>query len=62
MRRVTGRAPRIDVSNVAVRLRAGGIAQVDPVPDRSRIDNAGQIAPGVAGPKSATGKLTVQQQ
>lgn len=62
VRRAIGRAQGIDVSNITVRSRSGDITLLGTVPDQSQIDKAGQIAQGVAGVKSVTNKLTVQQQ
>jgi len=62
VRRALGKAQGVDVSNIIVRSRGGDITLVGTVPDQGQIDKAGQVAQGVAGVKSVSNKLTVQQQ
>jgi osmotically-inducible protein OsmY len=52
----------LDVSNIAVRARAGAVTLTGTVPDQGQIDSAGEAAKGVAGVKSVSNKLTVMQQ
>ena len=52
----------LDVSNIAVRARAGAVTLTGTVPDQGQIDAAGDAAKGVAGVKSVSNKLTVMQQ
>jgi osmotically-inducible protein OsmY len=52
----------LDVSNIAVRARAGAVTLTGTVPDQGQIDAAGEAAKGVAGVKSVSNKLTVMQQ
>jgi hyperosmotically inducible periplasmic protein len=45
-----------------VRSKAGAVSLTGTVPTQGQIDQAGQVAQGVAGVKSVSNKLTVMQQ
>ncbi|WP_322015125.1 BON domain-containing protein [Paraburkholderia sp. J12] len=62
VRKALAKAQGIDVSNIAVRSRGGNVTLTGTVPDQGQIDQAGQVAQGVAGVKSVANKLTVMQQ
>ena len=62
VRRAISKTQGIDVSNITVRSRAGAVTLTGSVPDQGQIDKAGTVAQGVAGVKSVSNKLTVQQQ
>ncbi|WP_233828392.1 BON domain-containing protein [Paraburkholderia sp. ZP32-5] len=52
----------LDVSNIAVRARAGAVTLTGSVPNQDQIEAAGTAAKGVAGVTSVSNKLTVVQQ
>lgn len=62
VRKALSKAQGIDVSNITVRSRSGAVTLTGSVPTQDQIDQAGQVAQGVAGVKSVTNKLTVMQQ
>jgi osmotically-inducible protein OsmY len=62
VRRALAKAQGIDVSSITVRSRGGDITLTGTVPSQGQIDQAGQVAQGVAGVKSVTNRLTVMQQ
>ncbi|CAM2144996.1 MULTISPECIES: BON domain-containing protein [Paraburkholderia] len=62
VRKALSKAQGIDVSNITVRSRSGAVTLTGSVPSQDQIDQAGQVAQGVAGVKSVTNKLTVMQQ
>ena len=62
VRRALSRAQGLDVSAINVRSRGGNVTLTGSVPTQGQIDQAGQVAQGVAGVKSVTNKLTVVQQ
>lgn len=62
VRKALSKAQGLDVSNIVVRSRSGAVTLTGTVPDQGQIDQAGQVAQGVAGVKSVTNKLTVMQQ
>ncbi|POR55981.1 BON domain-containing protein [Paraburkholderia eburnea] len=62
VRKALSKAQGLDVSNITVRSRSGAVTLTGTVPDQGQIDQAGQVAQGVAGVKSVANKLTVMQQ
>ena len=56
------RAQGLNVSAINVRSRGGNVTLTGSVPTQGQIDQAGQVAQGVAGVKSVTNKLGVVQQ
>ncbi|MBN3813054.1 BON domain-containing protein [Paraburkholderia sp. Ac-20347] len=62
VRKALSKAQGIDVSNITVRSRSGAVTLTGSVPTQDQIDQAGQVAQGVAGVKSVSNKLTVMQQ
>jgi hyperosmotically inducible periplasmic protein len=62
VRRALSRAQGLNVSAINVRSRGGNVTLTGSVPTQGQIDQAGQVAQGVAGVKSVTNKLTVVQQ
>jgi hyperosmotically inducible periplasmic protein len=62
VRKALSKAQGIDVSNITVRSRSGAVTLTGSVPAQDQIDQAGQVAQGVAGVKSVSNKLTVMQQ
>jgi len=62
VRRALGRSQGLNVSNITVRSRGGDVTLTGTVPTQGQIDQAGQVAQGVAGVKSVTNRLTVVQQ
>jgi hyperosmotically inducible periplasmic protein len=62
VRRALSRTQGLDVSAIVVRSRGGNVTLTGSVPSQGQIDQAGQVAQGVAGVKSVTNKLTVVQQ
>ena len=62
VRKALSKAQGLDVSNITVRSRAGAVTLTGTVPTQGQIDQAGQVAQGVAGVKSVANKLTVMQQ
>ncbi|WP_321840563.1 BON domain-containing protein [Paraburkholderia bannensis] len=62
VRKALSKAQGIDVSNITVRSRSGAVTLTGTVPTQGQIDQAGQVAQGVAGVKSVANKLTVMQQ
>ncbi|CAG9223949.1 BON domain-containing protein [Paraburkholderia tropica] len=62
VRKALSKAQGIDVSNITVRSHGGAVTLTGSVPSQDQIDQAGQVAQGVAGVKSVSNKLTVMQQ
>ncbi|HEV3431258.1 MAG TPA: BON domain-containing protein [Paraburkholderia sp.] len=62
VRKALSKAQGLDVSNITVRSRSGAVTLTGTVPDQGQIDQAGQVAQGVAGVKSVANKLTVMRQ
>jgi hyperosmotically inducible periplasmic protein len=62
VRKALAKAQGLDVSNIVVRSRSGNVTLTGTVPNQQQIDQAGQVAQGVAGVKSVTNKLSVMQQ
>ncbi|WP_027816753.1 BON domain-containing protein [Paraburkholderia bannensis] len=62
VRKALSKAQGLDVSNITVRSRSGAVTLTGSVPTQGQIDQAGQVAQGVAGVKSVTNKLSVMQQ
>ncbi|WP_296657154.1 BON domain-containing protein [Paraburkholderia sp.] len=62
VRHALARAQGLNVSNIAVRARGGAVTLTGSVPSQGQVDQAGQVAQGVAGVTSVTNKLTVVQQ
>ncbi|RQH04161.1 BON domain-containing protein [Paraburkholderia dinghuensis] len=62
VRRALSRTQGLNVSNISVRARGGAVLLTGTVPNAGQIDQAGQVAKGVAGVTSVTNHLTVAQQ
>lgn len=62
VRKALSKSQGLDVSNITVRSKAGAVSLTGTVPNQGQIDQAGQVAQGVAGVKSVSNKLTVMQQ
>jgi len=62
VRKSLAKAEGLDVSHVVVHSHSGNVTLTGTVPDQQQIDQAGQVAQGVAGVKSVSNKLTVMQQ
>jgi hyperosmotically inducible periplasmic protein len=62
VRKALSKAQGLDVSHIAVRARNGAVTLTGTVMDQGQIDQAGQVAQGVAGVTSVTNKLAVKQQ
>ncbi|WP_233862382.1 BON domain-containing protein [Paraburkholderia adhaesiva] len=62
VRRALSRTQGLNVSNISVRARGGSVLLTGTVPNAGQIDQAGQVAKGVAGVTSVTNHLTVAQQ
>jgi hyperosmotically inducible protein len=62
VRGALAKAKGLDVSSIAVRARGGAVTLTGSVPDQGQIDQAGEVAKGVAGVTSVSNKLNVQQQ
>jgi osmotically-inducible protein OsmY len=50
------------VSNINVRARGGAVTLTGTAPDNNQIQQAGEVAKGVAGVTSVSNKINVQQQ
>ncbi|MFD1559248.1 BON domain-containing protein [Paraburkholderia silviterrae] len=62
VRKALSKAQGLDVKDITVRSRSGAVTLTGTVPDQGQIDQAGQVAQGVAGVKSVSNKLSVKQQ
>jgi hyperosmotically inducible periplasmic protein len=59
VRHALSRTQGLNVSNIAVRSRGGAVTLTGTVTSQGQIDQAGQVAQGVAGVTSVTNRLTV---
>jgi hyperosmotically inducible periplasmic protein len=62
VRRALSKAQGFDVSNVFVRSRGGAVTLTGTVPEGGQIQQASDVAKGVAGVKSVTNKITLGTQ
>jgi len=62
VRAALAKAQGLDVSNINVRARGGAVTLTGTAPDNNQIEQAGQVAKGVAGVTSVSNKINVQQQ
>lgn len=62
VRRALARAPGFNVSNVFVRARGGAVTLTGSVPEGGQIQQAADVAKGVAGVKSVSNKITLGVQ
>ncbi|GAB2904620.1 hypothetical protein GCM10027093_47840 [Paraburkholderia jirisanensis] len=62
VRRALAKAQGFDVSNVFVRARSGAITLTGSVPDGGQIQQAADVAKGVAGVKSVTNRVSLGVQ
>lgn len=60
VRKALSKAQGFDVSHVYVRARGGAVTLSGTVPDGSQIDQAAEVAKGVAGVTSVTNKITLR--
>lgn len=62
VRSALAKAQGLDVSNINVRARGGAVTLTGTAPDNNQIQQAGEVAKGVAGVTSVSNKINVQQQ
>jgi osmotically-inducible protein OsmY len=62
VRRALAKAQGFDVSNVFVRARSGAITLTGSVPEGDQIQQAADVAKGVAGVKSVTNRVSLGVQ
>jgi hyperosmotically inducible periplasmic protein len=62
VRRALSKAQGFDVSNVFVRARGGAVTLTGTVPEGGQIQQAEEVAKGVAGVKSVSNKITLGTQ
>lgn len=62
VRSALAKAQGLDVSSINVRARGGAVTLTGTAPDNNQIQQAGEVAKGVAGVTSVSNKINVQQQ
>lgn len=62
VRRALSKTQQLNVSNITVRARGGTVTLSGSVPEGKQIEQAGEVAKGVAGVNSVSNKLNIQQQ